>query len=164
MKGIALETIALFFIAIVSIVLLISFMGFNVPKALREGYCYIARGLLGFLPLPEHAKPSLPHFCKETIYQQLIYIESELADRISYEIASYVMACWEKTGRIGMAQNANCFEIVIRRVNGVVNENSVKANLPERYRDLMSWRAGEIDRPKSLGIIYDAGQKLVVVV
>jgi len=165
MKGIALSTIALFLIAIVSITVLISFVGVNIPRILKEGYCSIVQGLVGFLPLPESYKPSLPPFCKPfSVFQQLVYIESSQPARISFDTASYVMACWERTGRINMGQNTNCYEVVIKRIDGTVNEASVKSQLPENYKNLMSWQAGEITTPKSIGIFYNATQKLIVVV
>jgi hypothetical protein len=165
MKGIALSTIALFLIAIVSISVLISFIGVNIPEVLKEGYCSIFLGLAGLLPLPESYKPSPPSFCKSLReVQQLAYIESSQPDRISFDIASYIVACWERTGRINMGQNFNCYEVVIKRIDGVVNETSVKSQLPENYKNLMSWQAGEIKTPKSIGILYNATQKLIVVV
>ncbi|MEM7814682.1 MAG: hypothetical protein QXK48_03895 [Candidatus Aenigmatarchaeota archaeon] len=164
MKGIALSTIALFLIAIVSITVLISFVGINVPNALKEGYCSMVQGLAGFLPLPEAFKPSLPSFCKPSIAQNLVYIESSEPERISFEIASYVMACWEMTGKINVGQNTNCYEIVIKRIEGKVDENSVRSQLPGNYKQLMEWRAGEIITSKSIGIFYNSTSKLVVVV
>jgi len=81
MKAIALETIAFFLIAIVSIMVLISFVGINIPQALKQGYCSLAQGFLGFLPLPESLKPSLPAFCKQQAVQQTVYIEAELPEK-----------------------------------------------------------------------------------
>lgn len=165
MKGIALSTIALFLIAIVSITILISFTSVNIPQALKEGYCSMVQGFIGFLPLPESYKPSLPTYCKpSSTFQQVVYIESSNPERISFEIASYVMACWEKTGRLNIGQNTNCYELVIKKIEGAVNEASVKSQLPEKYKNLMNWQAGEVMTPKSIGIFYDATQKLIVVV
>lgn len=165
MKAIALSTIAVFLIAIASIVVLISFLTTNLPEALRQGYCSISRSLLGFLPLPDYLKPNLPSFCKsDYVLQRVVYIETSNPDRISFEVASYVMACWEQTGRINLNKNVNCYEVVIRRIEGFVDEVSVKSQLPDEYKNLMEWQAGIVDVPKSLGIIYDANKKLVVVI
>jgi len=165
MKAIALSTIAIFIIAVASIVILISFLTTNFPEALKQAYCSLSRSLLGFLPLPEHLRPSLPTFCKsDYVLQRVVYIESSNPDRISFEIAAHVIACWEQTGKISLNKNANCYEVVIKRVEGVVDETSVKSQLPNEYKNLMEWQAGFVDREKSLGIFYDASKKIVVVV
>jgi hypothetical protein len=164
MKAIALETIAFFLIAIVSIMVLISFVGVNIPQALKQGYCSLVQGFLGFLPLPESLKPSLPAFCKQQALQQTVYIETELPERISFEIAAYVIACWEKTGRINLGQNSYCYEVVIKRISGTVNETTVKEQIPENYKDILNWQAGDITTPKSIGIYYNATEKLIWVV
>ena len=165
MKGIALSTIALFLIAIVSIVVLISFIGGNMPQALKSGYCSMIRGLIGLLPLPESLKPSLPLYCEPfSVVQQMYYTESSNPDRISFDIAAYVMACWEKTGSINMGQDTNCYEIVIKRIDGIVNGDIIKSQLPEKYKGILGWQAGDVATPKSIGIFYNATQKLIVVI
>jgi hypothetical protein len=164
MKGIALETIAVFLIAVVSITLLISFIGVNIPQALKAGYCSLFQGLLGFLPLPEASKPSLPSFCKQSSSQQLVYTESELPDRISFDLAAYIIACWEKTGRINLGQNMNCYEVVIKRISGTINETTVKEKMPDNYKNILNWKAGEVNSPKSLGIYYNSTEKSITVV
>jgi hypothetical protein len=164
MKAIALETIAFFLIAIVSIMVLISFVGINIPQALKQGYCSLAQGLLGFLPLPESLKPSLPAFCKQQAVQQTVYIEAELPERISFEIAAYTIACWEKTGKINLGQNSYCYEVVIKRISGIVNESTVKDQMPDNYKNILNWQAGEISSPKTIGIYYNSTEKLIWVV
>ncbi|MEM5829287.1 MAG: hypothetical protein QW040_00435 [Candidatus Aenigmatarchaeota archaeon] len=164
MKGIALSTIALFLIAIVSITVLISFVGSNIPNALKESYCSIVQGLIGFLPLSATFRPSLPPFCRQSPTQNLVYIESSNPEKISFDIASYVMACWEITGKINVGQNINCYELVIKRIEGSVNESSVKSQLPRDYKQIMEWKANEITTPKSIGIFYNSTSKLIMVV
>jgi hypothetical protein len=164
MKAIALETIAFFLIAIVSIMVLISFVGINIPQALKQGYCSLAQGFLGFLPLPESLKPSLPTFCKQQAVQQTVYIEAELPERISFEIAAYTIACWEKTGKINLGQNSYCYEVVIKRISGIVNESTVKDQMPDNYKNILNWQAGEISSPKSIGIYYNSTEKLIWVI
>ena len=165
MKGIALSTIALFIIAIVSIILLISFVGVNLSPALKKGYCDIVRGFVGMLPLPEHMKPSLPVFCAgAATYQQVVTIEAETADRIAYEIAAYSLACWKITGEINVGQNTNCYELVLKRISGEVTKEKVVAQLPAGYRNKIDWQAGSITTAKSIGIYYNATSKLIVVV
>jgi hypothetical protein len=143
---------------------LISFVGLNIPQALQQGYCSLAQGFIGFLPLPESLKPSLPSFCKKQPAQQTAYIEAELPDRISFEIAAYTIACWEKTGKINLGQNYYCYEVVIKRIKGIVNETTVKEQIPNDYKDILNWQAGEISSPKSIGIYFNATEKLIWVV
>jgi hypothetical protein len=165
MKGIALSTIALFIIAIISIILLIIFVGTNVSPAVKKGYCDIVRGLAGLLPLPEHMKPPLPSFCTSSaVYQQVVNIEAEDSDRIAFEIGAYCLACWEKTGKVGVSGNTNCFELVLKRISGEVTREKVIAKLEESYRNKIDWRAGSITTAKSIGIYYNATSKLIVVV
>lgn len=164
MEGIALETIALFIIAIFSIVVLISFVGINVPQALQKGYCSLFQGIFGFLPLPESLKPSQPTFCKHQAQQQIVYIEAEMPDKISFEVAAYVIACWERTGKINIGQNSYCYEAVIKRIVGTVNETTVKQQIPENYKDILNWQAGEITSPKSIGIYYNSTERRIWVV
>lgn len=165
MKGIALSTVALFIIAIVSIIILIGFVGANFPPAIKKGYCDTVRGFIGLLPLPEYMKPSLPAFCVDkNLFQQLVTIETGNPDRIAYEIAAHSMACWKITGKIGIGQNTNCFELVLKRVNGEVVVDDVLRNLPSEYRNKIDWQAGIITTPKSIGIYYNASSKLIVIV
>jgi hypothetical protein len=165
MKGIAISTIFLFLIAIVSIILLISFVGGNLPSSLKQGYCFIVQGLGGFLPLPEHMKPSLPSFCSiGRTFQEIIIIEAEDPDKVSYEIASHTLACWEITGKIKKGQNTNCFELVLKRLNKEVTREMVIEKLPEDYRNRIDWQIDSINTPKSIGIYYDADNQLIVVV
>lgn len=165
MKGIALSTIALFLIAIISITVLISFVGVNIPEALKSGYCSMVQGFVGLLPMPESSKPSLPLFCKpSSAIQQVVYIESSLPDRISFDVASYILACWERTGKLNVGQDTNCYEIVIKGIDGVINETTVKSQLPTAYKDKIDWQAGDVSTPKSLGVFYNSTQKLIVVV
>jgi hypothetical protein len=165
MKGIALSTIALFIIAIVSIILLIIFVGVNLSPAIKKGYCDFLRGFAGLLPLPEHMKPSLPPFCAGAeVYQQVIYIETNDPNRIAYEIAAHSLACWKATGEVNVGQNINCYELVLKRISGSVESTDVIGNLPAGYENIIDWQAGSITTPKSIGIYYDATSKLIVVV
>lgn len=165
MKGIVLATIALFIIAIVGIIILITFVAVNLSPAVKNGYCDIVRGFSGLLPLPEYMKPSLPSFCVSGVtYQQVITLETGDPDSIAYEIAAESLACWKTTGEINIGQNANCYELVLKRVNSAVTEQMVIANLPTDYKDIIDWQAGSITTPKSIGIYYNATSKLIVVI
>lgn len=165
MKGIALSVIALFILAIVSIIILILFVGTNLSPAMKKGYCDIVRGFTGLLPLPEQSKPPLPSFCMETSTPQRTYtIEAGDPDKIAYEIAAYSLACWKITGEINVGQNTNCFELILKKVNGDVTKEKVLANLPEEYRNKTDWQAGVISTAKSIGIYYNATNKSIVVV
>ena len=163
MKGIAISTIALFVIAIVSITILIAFFSSNLRPALRKGYCSIMLSLLGFLPIPEHLRPSLPPYCKPIESQKMVVIESSIPQRIAFEIASHVLACWKMTGEIGVTEDTYCYELVIRRLDGSVSKDDVMAELPSEYKDIVLWSAGTISTPKSLGIYYNQSEGKVVV-
>jgi hypothetical protein len=165
MKGIALSTIALFIIALVSIILLITFVGVNMSPAIKKGYCDMIRGFTGLLPLPEHMKTPLPAFCIETTtYQKVVTIEAEDPNEIAYEIAAHSLACWKITGEINVGQDTNCFELVLKRISGEVTKDKVISNLPSGYKNIIDWQAGSITTEKSIGIYYNATSKLIVVV
>jgi hypothetical protein len=164
MRGIAISTVALFIIAIFAVILLIIFIGSNFSPALRNAYCSLIIGLRGFLPLPESLKPGLPAYCKEEVYPQTYYIESNQPERIAYEVASYVLACWEVTGKVDLKVNRTCSEVVVKRIEGSFDGSLVKGELPDNYKDILEWRAGIIDRPKSLGVLYEYPTKKVVVI
>jgi len=165
MKGIALSTIALFLLAIVSIIILIMFIGTNFSTTIKKGYCYVVRGLTGILPLPESMKPPLPGFCTDSVdYQCVVAIEGDDPDRIAYEIASYSLACWKKTGEINVGMDKNCCELILKRVSGQVTNETVVAQLPTDYKNKIDWQAGVITTPKSIGIYYNSTSNLVVVV
>ena len=163
MKGIALSTIALFIIAIVSITILIAFFSSNLQPALRKGYCSIMLSLLGFLPIPEHSKPPLPPYCKPVESQRIVVIESSVPERIAFEIASHALACWKMTGEVGVSEDMYCYELVIKRLDGSVSEEEVLTELPSEYRDVILWNAGTITMPKSLGVYYNQSEGKVVI-
>lgn len=165
MRGIALSTVILFFIAVVSIIILIVFIGQNMSPSLTQGYCSIMQGFLGVLPLPEHLKPSLPLFCSKTaIFQKVVSIESGYSGDISYDIAAYSLACWKETGEINKGQDVNCYELVLKRVDNTVTESMVRNWLPEDYNNITRWDIGNISTAKSVGIYYDSSKKLIVIV
>jgi hypothetical protein len=165
MKGIAIETIAVFLLAIVSIIILIMFVGTNFSSTIKKGYCYVVMGFSGILPLPESMKPPLPAFCTESsTYQYQVPIEGDDPNAIAYNIASYSLACWKKTGEINIGQDRNCYELILKRLSGEVTKEKVVAELPADYKDKIDWQAGLINTPKSVGIYYNATSNLVVVV
>jgi hypothetical protein len=163
MKAIALSTIALFIITIVSVMLLISFVGGQLPPALKKGYCSTLKGLVGLLPLPESMKPSLPSYCSGNGGTPVVIIETGNPDKIAYEIAARALACWEQTGKIGSGQDRNCYEIVLKRVEGEVTEEMVVSYM-KNYENIIDWKIGSISEPKSVGIYYNAEEKKIGVV
>lgn len=165
MKGMALSIIAAFILAIISIIILIIFIGTNMSPAIKKSYCDIVRGFVGMLPLPEHMKPSLPSFCSGTTTQNCIdRIETADPDDIAFEIAAQALACWEKTGKMNVGQNTNCCELVLKRINGVVTRERVIDKITEaNYKDKIDWQAGIISTAKSIGISYNATTRLIVV-
>lgn len=163
MKGIAISTLAFFLITIVSISLLVLYVGLQLSPMLRKAYCSFVMGLTSFLPLPEHLKPSIPAFCKvEPEGIKTVIIESGDPDYISRRIAAYVLACWEVTGKVNLGQDRNCYEIVLKNLQSPISEDDVKDNLPSGYEDVMDWKA-EITQPKSIGIYYNSTNSKIMV-
>lgn len=165
MKGIAISTLFSFVLAVVSIIILILFIGTNVSPTVKKSYCDFLRGFGGLLPLPEYAKPSLPSYCTAAAkYTQVIVIETENSDKIAYEIAAHSLACWKTTGEMNVGQNSNCYELILKGVSDQVTKEKVIANLDEDYKGKIDWQAGIITTPKSIGIYYNSTSKLIVVV
>ncbi len=164
MKGIALSTIAYILIAIVAIALLITYIGLQISPSLRKIYCNFLSGLNSFLPLPSALKPSLPEFCEIPQTFQTIIIESGDVNYISRKIAEYSLACWSITAKIELETDKTCYEIVLKRVDNKVMKDNVTYQLPPDYRDIIDWKVGDIEMPKSIGIYYNATSKLIEVV
>jgi len=164
MKGIALSTIAYILIAIVSVSLLITYIGLNFSPLIRKAYCSFLLGLTSFLPLPESLQPSIPSFCKVEPSAQVIEIESGDVSFISQKIAAYSLACWEITGEVNLGNDRNCYELVLKRVNGVVKEENVTSFLPQGYENIIDWKIGDITSPKSVGIYYNSTSNKIEVI
>jgi len=166
MRGFTVSIIVYFVIAIVSISLLIVYMGTNVPTSMRGIYCSFALGISGILPLPESMRTSVPQYCKssavppETTYT----IESSDPQFISKKIAEYIVACWETSGNVNVGKSKSCYEIVIKSIKGEVTEGSVKSFLPDEYKNIIWWKIGTIKDPKSVGIGYDSNTRTIEVV
>ncbi len=167
MKGIALSTIAYMILAIVAISLLIALIGTRIKPALSKAYCSVFQGVTSILPLPSHLRPSLPVYCSSEISVNLETIElnTNIPEKISFEIATHVAACWQKTGAANFGRNQLCYEMIISGVNGEVLESSVKTLLDNQgYSNILLWKTGVISGPKSIAIRYNADAKKIEVI
>lgn len=171
MKGIALETIAYFMIALATIVFIFSLIGTKITPAIKNAYCNFVRGIRLILPIPNYMRPPLPTYCEKnaTVYLETKFIESDDPRNIEFLIASYVIACWEKTGKLDVGQNILCYELVLKNkptgdVKRVNVEEKIFSEYPE-YQDIMNWRTDDpINQIKSIGITYDSTNKKIEVV
>jgi len=168
MKGIALETIAYFMIALATIVLIFSLIGTKITPAIRNAYCSFVRGIRLIMPLPSYMRPPLPTYCEKnvTVYLETKFIESDDPGRIEFLIASYVIACWERTGKLEVGQNILCYEIVMKNPpRGPVSSGNVATYVDDVYQNIMNWRTDDpINQAKSIGITYDSTNKEIEVV
>lgn len=166
MKGFAISIIVYFVIAIISISLLMVYMGTNVPQSLRGIYCSFALGISGILPLPESMRTSVPQYCKSNVIpvETTFTIESSDPQFIAKKIAQYVVACWDISGNVNVGQSKSCYELIIKKIDGQITEEAVKSFLPNEYKNVMWWRIGAIKDPKSVGIAYDANTRTIEVV
>ena len=170
MKGIALETIAYFVIALATIIFIFMIVEDKIAPAVKSAYCHFVRGINLILPLPSYMRPPLPTYCEKnnTIYIQTEVIETTDPSRIEFLIASHVIACWEKTGRLDVGQNTLCYELVLKKdpdSPGVL-KNKVNGTLVgENYPSLMNWKTDDIiSNKKSIGISYNSTSKKIEVV
>jgi hypothetical protein len=160
-KGIALSTIAYMILVLVTIIVVISLISDKIYPSMKKAYCSILKGIRAVFPLPSQLKTDVPSFCAEEENRRIesVEIESRDADRIAFNVAAYITACWEKTGKMDVGQEILCYELVIKDVNGVVDESKLKSytNVPFRM-------ANSIDRPMSIAIKYNPQQKIIEVV
>jgi hypothetical protein len=169
MKGdIALPTIGYFVIALVTIVLVLTLVGTKISPSVKNAYCSFIRGLREFLPLPSHMKLPLPSYCEVegTVYIETKTIESRNPDNIEFLIASYVLACWEKTGKLDVGQNTLCYELILNGANQPgVTQNGVDQKLSnEGYSSIMTWKIeSPLTESKSIGISYNSTSKRIEV-
>lgn len=164
-KGIALSTIAYYILAIVTIAVILGLLGNKIYPSVKGSYCSIFLGLRNLLPLPSSMKSDVPAYCQKdtTVYIETVELESTNPDRIALNIASYSLACWEKTGKLNLGQNKICYELVIKSVDGEVNEAMVKAIL-SKDAEILTWKAGIITSSKSIGISYNSATKSIEVI
>jgi len=160
-KGIALSTIAYMILAIVTIIVIISLIGDKIYPAMKKIYCDILRGIRVIFPLPNQLKADVPSFCEkeEDTKIESIEIETRDADRIAFNIAAYITACWEKTGKIDMGQETICYELVIKDINGEITEDTIGnyVSVPFTMQD-------SITRPTTIAIKYNPEQKIIEVI
>jgi hypothetical protein len=161
-KGIALSTIAYMILALVTIIVVISLISDKVYPSMKKAYCSILKGIRTVFPLPSQLKTDVPSFCAEEEDNRRIEsveIDSRDPDRIAFNVAAYITACWEKTGKMDVGQETLCYELVIKDVTGIVDESRLKSytNVPFRM-------ANSIDRPMSIAIKYNPQQKIIEVV
>ncbi|MBU5688678.1 MAG: hypothetical protein KQA41_00405 [Candidatus Aenigmarchaeota archaeon] len=163
MKGIALSTLAYIILALISLIVVLSLIGNKIYPSLQDAYCKILIGVKSVLPLPTHMKTDLPMFCNKEDNENKILTEEIYTgdpDRIAFAIASYILACWEKASKID--DNILCYEIVLKNLDGIVTEDMIKEKLGD-YSSILKWNVGDIQQPKSIGIFYNAEEKIIEV-
>ena len=45
---------------------------------------------------------------------EVVELEANLPDAIAYQIAAHVLACWEQTGKTGLLEEKDCYEIILK--------------------------------------------------
>jgi hypothetical protein len=160
-KGIALSTIAYMILAIVTIIVIISLIGDRIYPSMKRAYCDILKGVRAIFPLPNQLKTDAPSFCMEEEMTKIetIEIETKNPERIAFNMAAYITACWEKTGKIDIGQETICYELVVKGINGEVNEDLIRS-----YASVPFVMQSSIDRPTSVAIKYNPEQKIIEVV
>ncbi len=164
MKGIALSTLAYIILAVASLVVILSLLGNKIYPSVKNAYCNILFGIKSFLPLPTNMKTDIPMFCQKQEDQIKIIteeIKSSDPESIAFQIAAYSKACWEKTANV-YYENVVCYELTIKRISDQVTEEMVK-NYLGKDSDILSWHVDIIDRPKSIGIVYNAQENKIEV-
>lgn len=113
------------------------------------------------LPLPPSFKPTLPIYCQENItILETKTIESSDPAYVAKMIAAYIVACWEKTGKINIGHDVACFELILSSgvdKPGVSSSDVESILLDEGYPIFISWFADSpLTRKTSIVISYNA--------
>ncbi|MBU5690178.1 MAG: hypothetical protein QXM68_03490 [Candidatus Aenigmatarchaeota archaeon] len=164
MKGIALSVIAYMILSLVVLIVILSLIGNKIYPAAKEGYCKFVIGIRSVLPLPTHMKTDIPTICQKTerIYPETIEILSGDPLRISFNIAAYSQACWERTSNQNYNKDVLCYELVLRRVDSAVTYQMVQNYLGTNSNILLTFN--DITAPRSIGIIYNHQQNKIQVI
>ncbi|MEM5776905.1 MAG: hypothetical protein QXJ06_00460 [Candidatus Aenigmatarchaeota archaeon] len=161
LKGIALSTLAYMILALVTIIVIISLIGNKIYPSMKDAYCSILSGVRAIIPLPNNLKTDMPSFCKKDFSQKIetVYIETRSAEKIAFNIAAYIEACWEKTGKLDVGDNMICYEIVIKEIDGEVDETMIR-----KYTQKPFLFQKNINKPSSIAILYNSEDKIIEVV
>ena len=166
MKGLALETIAYFIITLVTIMFILTLIGTKLSPVIQSKYCSFVGGLRGVLPLPSYMRPPLPSYCKPDEYTfETATIDSPKSSFVSTQIAAYSIACWERTGKLNVGQNTNCYEIVLTNNldNTITQDDVLEIVKNEGYEDILVWKADSISKKGSIAITYNSTIKKIEV-
>jgi len=161
MKGIALSTIAYMILALVTIIVVISLIGDKIYPSMKKAYCSILKGVRVVFPLPSQLKTDVPSFCAEEEDRRIESVEivSKDPERIAFNLAAYITACWERTGKMNVGQDVLCYEVIIKDVNGVVDEDMIKSHTNVRLK-----MENVIDKSTTVAIKYNSQQKIIEVI
>lgn len=166
-KGIALSTLAYMILALITLVLLISLIGDKIYSAMKDVYCSILKGVRLVLPLPAHLKTDVPEFCKKETATSIkvVELETQNAERIAFNIAAYIAACWELTGKAEVGEDRLCYEIIIKKVDGEVTADDVSRVLADNGQNIpFIWRCDTIDRATTIAIKYNSAENKIEVI
>lgn len=152
-------------LAIITLVILLSLIGNKIYPALKETYCAIIRGMRMILPLPTELKTDVPNFCKKETQDAMKVVELETQDpeKIAFNVAAYIAACWEITGKVKIGQDKLCYELIIKKINAPVTESMVRRYLSENQQNVPLMWSQDIEKPKSIAIKYNSQEDKIEV-
>jgi len=162
MKGLALETIAYFIIALVTIIIILTLIGTKLSPAIRNAYCSFVRGLRNLLP-------PLPSYCipESTPFKTEIIESNQAVPYVRDHLAAYIIACWETTRKLNVGQDKICYEVVLRNNLDIpLTQADVSSVLTqENYNpeNILTWKADTIQEKGSIAISYNSTSKKIEV-
>ncbi|MCD6403405.1 MAG: hypothetical protein J7K98_03685, partial [Candidatus Aenigmarchaeota archaeon] len=125
MKGLALNTIGVLVIAMVSVLLLLSLVSGTLKDAANWLYCKVYIKLLGFFQGQELG--SIPEVCKIFyLKNQAKEVEIKEGDNtiFSRKLLALIIACWKEAEIKGLYEDHPCYQIRIKtRVEDVTEKN-----------------------------------------
>lgn len=164
-KGIALSTIAYMLLAVATIIIILTLIGDKIFPSIKGIYCSISQGVRSVLPLPSAMKTDVPSYCQQKdkpVYIETIDLKTRQPDSIAFNIASYSLACWEKTGKLNVGRNTICYELIVKGIDGEVTKDMVKSALSPDDK-ILAWKLDKINGPMSIGIAYNSTSKMIEV-
>lgn len=160
MQAIALSTLVFLVLAVVSTTLLIGWLAGHYWPALRQAHCSFLFALRGLLPLPETLRPGLPAHCTE-LQAQFIVVEAAEPERAAQQLAIATTACWEMSGKVKLARDKFCYEVVFKGLKKELSFEHLKNHLPPAVE--AEWKVDSIKARTSVAVYYNATLGKVVI-
>ncbi|VVB66269.1 Uncharacterised protein [Candidatus Gugararchaeum adminiculabundum] len=155
----ALRSVAYIMLALISIGLLLLFVG-RLQEAGKQQYCDGYKQALQLSP-----DEQIPSECVKYLNDASQGTRNLMGtgDSVGQEIAANAAACWKLTGARGIADSRGCGILYVEKLDGNVSEAKVRQVLQSNGQEFkLNWKA-DIKEKSLVKIDYDADAKAVVI-